>query len=71
VWLGPTGYIHDVGWRNSLYAVGAVEIRAEALGTEALIDQAAIDRYAFIRRAYLQRREYQVTGQPPAVKEEE
>ena len=71
VWFGPTGYIHDVGWRNSLYGVGAVEIRSEALAQEALIDQASLDRYTFIRRAYLQRREYMVTGKPAATKEEE
>jgi phospholipid-binding lipoprotein MlaA len=71
IWLGPTGYIHDVGWRNSLYGVGAVEIRAEALPAEKMVEQAAIDRYTFIRRAYLQRREYQVTGKPAATKEEE
>lgn len=62
LYLGPTGYIPDVATRNVIYGVGAVELRAEALGTESLIDQAAIDPYTFIRRAYLQRREYLVTG---------
>jgi phospholipid-binding lipoprotein MlaA len=72
IWYGPVGYIPYVPLRNIIYAVGAVDLRAGALGTTSLIDQAAIDPYAFVRRAYLQRREYMVyDGNPPPAKEEE
>jgi phospholipid-binding lipoprotein MlaA len=71
-WFGPVGYIPDVPLRNSLYGVGAVDLRAGALETESLLDQAALDRYAFIRRAYLQRRLYLLYGgKVPPEKEEE
>ena len=71
-YTGLVGYIHDVPARNSLYGIGAVDARAQALGAESLIDQAALDRYAFIRRAYLQRRLYLLyDGKPPPEKEEE
>jgi phospholipid-binding lipoprotein MlaA len=69
--LGPVGYIPDVPVRNSLYGVGAVDLRAQALGAGALVDTAALDRYLFIRNAYLQRRRYLVyDGKPPPEPEE-
>ena len=69
---GPVGFIPDVPTRNVLYGVGAVDLRAQALGPESLIDQASLDRYTFIRRAYLQRREYLLyDGKVPPEKEEE
>jgi phospholipid-binding lipoprotein MlaA len=72
VYLGPVGYIPDVALRNSLYGVGAVDLRAQALEASSIVDKAALDRYTFIRRAYLQRREYLVNdGQSPPVKEED
>jgi len=71
VWYGPVGYIPYVPFRNALYGLGAVDIRANALGTTSLIDQASLDPYNFIRRAYLQRREYDVyDGTPPPEKDE-
>jgi phospholipid-binding lipoprotein MlaA len=70
--LGPVGMIHDVPLRNSLYGVGAVDIRAQALGASEIVDTAALDRYLFIRNAYLQRRRYLVyDGAPPREKEED
>jgi phospholipid-binding lipoprotein MlaA len=52
--------------RNSLYGVGYVDLRAQALETSSVIDTAALDRYLFIRNAYLQRRRYLVyDGKPP------
>ncbi len=58
--------------RNIIYGIGAVDLRASALGTTSLIDQAAIDPYAFVRRAYLQRRQYMVyDGNPPPEKDDE
>jgi phospholipid-binding lipoprotein MlaA len=66
----PIGYIPDVPTRNILWAIGYVDLRAEALQTESLVNQAAIDKYTFIRRAYLQRREYLVhDGAPPPPKD--
>ena len=71
-YFGAVGSIPDVPVRNSLYGVGAFDLRAQALGAESLIDQASLDRYAFIRRAYLQRRLYLLyDGKPPPAKEEE
>ena len=69
--LGPVGYIPNVPARNSLYGVGYVDLRAQALQTSAVVDTAALDRYLFIRNAYLQRRRYLVyDGKPPPEPEE-
>ncbi|MEO8306154.1 MAG: VacJ family lipoprotein [Betaproteobacteria bacterium] len=71
-WGGPVGYIPDVAVRNVIYGVGAVDLRAQLMGTTKLVDTAALDRYLFIRNAYLQRRRYLVyDGKPPPEKEEE
>jgi phospholipid-binding lipoprotein MlaA len=66
-YLGPTTYIFgNVPLRNSIWGVGAVDARAQALGAESMIDAAALDRYRFIRNAYLRARRYQVyDGKPP------
>jgi phospholipid-binding lipoprotein MlaA len=70
--VGPTNYIGDVPLRNTLYGLGALNLKASLLDAEDLADKAAaVDRYAFIRRAYLQRREYQVYDGNPPKKEEE
>jgi len=58
IMVGPVGYIGEVPLRNSLYGLGAVDIRAQALSAGAIVDTAALDRYLFIRNAYLQRRRY-------------
>ena len=69
---GPVGYIRDVPFRNSLYGLGAVDQRAQALGAGALVETAALDRYLFIRNAYLQRRRFLVyDGKPPPESEDE
>jgi phospholipid-binding lipoprotein MlaA len=68
----PTTEIPDVAVRNIIYGLGAIDLRASALGATSLIDQAAIDPYTFVRRAYLQRREYLVhDGDPPKEKDDE
>lgn len=70
--LGPVGYIPDVPFRNSLYGLGAFDIRAQAIGAGELVETAALDRYLFIRNAYLQRRRYLIhDGKPPHESEEE
>ena len=67
----PNSEIPDVAVRNVIYGIGALDLRAQALGATSLIDQASLDPYTFIRRAYLQRREYLVyDGQPPPEKDE-
>jgi phospholipid-binding lipoprotein MlaA len=72
LYWGPTGYIPDVAVRNSLYALGAIDLRYQAQDAVSFVDQAALDHYAFIRRAYLQRRLYLLyDGKVPPQKEEE
>jgi len=71
VMVGPVGYIGEVPLRNSLYGLGAVDLRAQALSAGVIVDTAALDRYLFIRNAYLQRRRYLLyDGKPPPEPEE-
>jgi phospholipid-binding lipoprotein MlaA len=72
LYVGPVGYISDVPLRNSIYGVGAVDLRAQITETSQIIDTAALDRYVFIRNAYLQRRRYLLyDGKPPPEPEEQ
>jgi phospholipid-binding lipoprotein MlaA len=72
IYVGPVGYIPDVPLRNSLYGVGAVDVRFQAVDALSIADTAALDKYRFIRNAYLQRREYLVhDGKVPPEKEDE
>ncbi len=59
-WQGDlvTG-INNVPTRNSLYALRAVDGRANLLRASAVLDQAALDKYSFTRDAYLQLRRNQ------------
>ena len=66
----PLGYMHDVAWRNSLTALGIVNVRAQVLGATDLLDAAALDPYTFKRDAFLQRRQNEVfDGNPPQEEE--
>jgi len=56
--LGPTSFISDVPTRNTVYTLGAIDLRSKADDALSVVDAAALDRYAFIRNAYLQRRRY-------------
>ena len=47
---------NDVGFRNTVSAVGIVNVRANLLDAGDLLEQAALDRYSFARDVYLQRR---------------
>jgi len=70
--LGPVGYVPNVPVRNSIYGVGYVDLRSQALESGSLVDTAALDRYVFIRNAYLQRRRYLIyDGKPPPEPEDE
>ncbi len=64
--LSPVGYINEVPLRNSIYGIGYLDTRAQALSAESVLDTAALDRYRFLRNAYLKNRRYQVyDGKPP------
>lgn len=64
--IGPVGYIDNIALRNSIYGVGYLDLRAQALSAESVLDTAALDRYRFLRNAYLKNRRYQVyDGKPP------
>ena len=70
--LGPVGYVPNVPVRNSIYGVGYVDLRSQALESGSLVDTAALDRYIFIRNAYLQRRRYLIyDGKPPPEPEDD
>jgi phospholipid-binding lipoprotein MlaA len=70
LYMGPVGYIPDVPLRNTLYGIGALNARAQALSAESVALSAALDPYAFIRRAYLQHRRYLLyDGKPPPEKD--
>ena len=70
--VSPIGYIPDVPLRNSLYGVGYVDARAQALNAESVLNTAAIDRYRFLRNAYLKNRLYQIyDGKPPPEADDE
>ena len=70
--ISPLGYIPDVAVRNTIYGVGYVDGRAQALSAESVLDTAALDRYRFLRNAYLKNRRYQVyEGKPPPEEDEE
>ena len=72
IYVGPVGFIPDVPVRNSLYGVGAVDLRAQATDAISIADTASLDKYIFIRNAYLQRRRYLVyDGKAPPEKEDE
>jgi phospholipid-binding lipoprotein MlaA len=64
--INPLGHIPDVPLRNSLYGVGYLDARAQALSSESVLDTAALDRYRFLRNAYLKNRLYKIyDGKPP------
>jgi phospholipid-binding lipoprotein MlaA len=70
--LSPIGHIPDIAVRNSLYGIGYVDARAQALSAESVLDTAALDRYRFLRNAYLKNRRYQVyDGKPPPEEDED
>ncbi|MEZ5704040.1 MAG: VacJ family lipoprotein [Burkholderiaceae bacterium] len=52
--------LSDVPTRNSLYALRAVETRANLLRATSMLEGAALDKYSFTRDIYLNRRESQV-----------
>ncbi|RDI41710.1 MlaA family lipoprotein [Aquicella lusitana] len=53
-------YIEPDSTRYAVYALGAVDRRAQLLKFESVMEEAALDKYVFVRNAYLQRRSYQI-----------
>lgn len=56
----PVHYVNDSNVRNSLYALRAVNVRANLLRLGSVIEGAALDKYSFTRDAYLQRRRAEI-----------
>jgi phospholipid-binding lipoprotein MlaA len=64
--VGPIGYINDIPVRNTLYGLGYLDTRAQALSAESVLETAALDKYRFLRSAYLKNRRFQIyDGKPP------
>jgi phospholipid-binding lipoprotein MlaA len=64
--------IESHGLRNAVYAIRAIDKRANLLRASSVLDEAALDKYSFVRDAYLQRRRAEVferegdpRGEPP------
>ncbi|HVY53066.1 MAG TPA: VacJ family lipoprotein [Gammaproteobacteria bacterium] len=53
-------YVSDDNLRYSVYGVGVVDRRANALQYQGVFEQVAVDRYGFMRNAYMQHRNYQI-----------
>lgn len=67
--LYPVTYVENDGQRNSLWALGYVNLRSNALDATDILDQAvgAEDRYVFVREAWRQRRRNDIyDGNAPA-----
>jgi phospholipid-binding lipoprotein MlaA len=61
----PSFYIDDDKIRWALYAVRAIDVRAQLFTAEALIED-SFDRYLTVRESYLQNRQYLIhDGDPP------
>jgi phospholipid-binding lipoprotein MlaA len=56
----PLSDVDSLGWRGSLYLLGAVDRRSNLLRASSVLDEAALDKYSFTRDAYLQRRRAEI-----------
>ncbi|AVO41794.1 VacJ family lipoprotein [Simplicispira suum] len=54
MWGNPLSMVDPVSARNSLYALRAVDARANLLRAGRVLDSAALDKYSFTREVYLQ-----------------
>lgn len=57
MWGGAVGQVDTVSVRNSLYALRAVDTRANLLRASNVLDSAALDKYSFTRDVFLQLRQ--------------
>lgn len=55
--------LDHVPTRNSLYALRAVETRANLLRASSVLDEAALDKYSFTREVFLKRRQSAIEAQ--------
>ncbi len=55
--------VDHVPTRNSLYALRAVETRANLLRASSVLDEAALDKYSFTREVFLSRRQSAIEAQ--------
>jgi phospholipid-binding lipoprotein MlaA len=55
--------LEHVPTRNSLYALRAVETRANLLRASSVLDEAALDKYSFTREVFLSRRQSAIEAQ--------
>ncbi|MGR8981364.1 MAG: MlaA family lipoprotein [Gammaproteobacteria bacterium] len=70
--MNPISYIDSGIITGGLFAVNAVDLRADNLSTEKVATEAALDRYVFFKNAYLQQREYLIhDGKIPEDEEHE
>lgn len=68
-YYGVVENIEDIPTRNSVWAIGKIDQRAQLLPVETIIEGTVMDRYSFIRDGYLMRRESLVyDGDPPRIK---
>ncbi len=58
--MNPISYV-GMGISTGLFALNAIDMRADYLNMEKIATEAAIDRYSFFRDAYLSRRRYLVS----------
>ena len=58
--MNPISYLDSGIITGSLFALNAIDQRADNLSTERIATEAAIDRYSFFKSAYFQQREYLV-----------
>lgn len=56
--MNPISYLDSGIITGGLFAVNAVDLRADNLTSEKIATEAAVDRYAFFKSAYFQHREY-------------
>lgn len=59
----------DIPVRNSLTALGAVNLRSNFLATGDVLEEAALDKYSFTREVYLQRRRSLIGRETPEKEE--
>lgn len=58
--MNPISYVGSAAITSGLFALNAVDLRADNLSTEKIATEAALDRYDFFKNAYFQQRDYLV-----------
>jgi phospholipid-binding lipoprotein MlaA len=68
--MNPIYTLDDMGTRNQVIALDALNRRVELLGAKDTLDAAALDPYEFTRDFYLDRRANLIRDGRPAPREE-